>query len=118
MLALLLVLLSAEPGAHVPARRDTPPVLGDERVVPAIRRNTERFRRCGDRLPPGAQGRVVIRFWIDGDGYAHGLSEPEDTLRVPAVVTCLESGLRSIRFGPTGLETNSVEVPFFFRAAG
>lgn len=117
MLALLLVLLSAEPGAHAPQRRDAPPVLGDERVVPAIRRNTERFRRCGDRLPPGAQGRVVIRFSIDGDGYAHGLTEPEDTLQVPAVVTCLESALRSIGFGPTGIDTSPVEVPFFFRAA-
>lgn len=116
MLALLLVLLSAEPGAHVP-RRATPPVLGDERVVPAIRSHTKRFRRCGDRLPPGVHGRVVIRFSIDGDGYAHGLSEPEDTLQVPAVVTCLETAIRAVRFGATGVESGIVDVPFWLRAA-
>lgn len=116
MLGLLLLVLSAEPGGHVPRHRDALPVLGDERVSPALRRHAKRFLRCAERLPPGAHGRVVIRFAVDREGHAHGFSESQDTLRQPGAVHCLEQALAAIAFGPASAETARVDVPFEFRA--
>lgn len=112
-LALTLLLASPEPGSHVPRRREAVPP-GDERLQPTLRRHARRFLRCGEEVPPGGEGRVVLRFSIDRAGRAHAFSTSEDSLGAPAVGRCLEQVLRSLTFGPAPREADEVQVPFRF----
>ncbi len=97
--------------------------LRPEEIQAVVRASFGAYRRCYEALlktSPAAAGTVKLHFAIHGDGSSSAVSaEVDDSLRDPALETCMTTATRGLAFPPSRVATTTtVTYPIVFSPGG